>query len=118
MQNFDIFYPSGPVMVRNWVKLKLVKLYRHFSRYNFEKLIRTLMNNKEKRLVNISTQTGVSNWLTVLPITEFGFESSKQQIWDSMRLRYGLKICNLPTSCSCGSKFDIQYSMSCKNVAS
>ena len=32
------------------------------------------MNNKEKRLVDISTLTGVSNWLTVLPITEFGFE--------------------------------------------
>ena len=47
------------------------------------------MNNKEKRLVDISTLTGVSNWLTVLPITEFGFELSKQQFWDSIRLRYG-----------------------------
>ena len=35
------------------------------------------MNDKEKRAVDISTPTGVSNWLTVLPITEFGFESSK-----------------------------------------
>ena len=24
------------------------------------------------------------------------------------------KTCNLPTSCPCGSTFDIQYSMSCK----
>ena len=46
------------------------------------------MNNKEKRLVDISTLTGVSNWLTVLPITEFGFELSKQQFCDSIRLRY------------------------------
>ena len=30
------------------------------------------MNDKEKRLVDISTQTGVSNWLTVLQITGFG----------------------------------------------
>ena len=29
----------------------------------------TEMNDKEKHLVNISTQTGVLNWLTVLPIT-------------------------------------------------
>ena len=35
------------------------------------------MNDKENRAVDISTPTGVSNWLTVLPITEFGFESSK-----------------------------------------
>ena len=34
----------------------------------------TEMNDKEKRTVDISTLTGVSNWLTVLPITEFGFE--------------------------------------------
>ena len=32
------------------------------------------MNDKEKRLVDISTLTGVSNWLTVLPIPELGFE--------------------------------------------
>ena len=43
--------------------------------------------NKEKRRVDISTLTGVSNWLTVLPITEFGLELHKQQFWDSRRLR-------------------------------
>ena len=32
------------------------------------------MNGKEKRFVDISALTGVSNWLTVLPITEFGFK--------------------------------------------
>ena len=62
----------------------------------------------------MSTQTGVSNCLTVLPITEFGFEFSKQQFWDLIRLRYGWEICNLPTSCSCISKFDIKHSMSFK----
>ena len=34
------------------------------------------MNDKEKRLGDISTRTGVSNWFTVLPFTEFGFELS------------------------------------------
>ena len=46
------------------------------------------INNKEKRLENISTLIGVSNWLTVLLITEFGLELSNQQFWDSIRLRY------------------------------
>ena len=31
IQNFDIFYPSGPAMVHIWVKLKLVKFYRYNS---------------------------------------------------------------------------------------
>ena len=46
------------------------------------------MNDKEKGLVDISTLIGVSNWLTVLPIGEFGFKLSKQQLWDSIRLQY------------------------------
>ena len=61
------------------------------------------MNDKEKRLVGISTLTGVSNWLTVISITEFGFELSQHQFWDSIRLLYGCEISNLPTSCPCGS---------------
>ena len=72
------------------------------------------MNEKEKRLVKISTEKGASNRLTMLPITEHGFELSKQQLWDSVSLRYGWEITNLPTFCPCGSKFDIQHSMSCK----
>ena len=68
------------------------------------------MNDEEQRLADISTKTGFSNWL-VFPITEFWFELSHQQLWDWIRLQYGWDISNLP--CPCGSKFDIQYSMSC-----
>ena len=49
-----------------------------------------------------------------MPITEHGFEQSKQQLWDQVRLRYGWEIVNLPIFFPCGSKFDIQHSMSCK----
>ena len=68
------------------------------------------MDEKEKRLVKISTVKDLSNWLTMLSITEHSFELSKQQFWDSVRLRYGWETANLP----CGSKFDIQHSISCK----
>ena len=66
--------------------------------------------NEEKLLVKISTEKGVSDWFTMLPVTEHGFELSKQQLWDSVRLCYGWEI----TFCPCASKFDIQHSMSCK----
>ena len=73
------------------------------------------MNDKEKHIVHISALTKVSNWLTVLSIIEFGFNFSKQPSWDSIRLSYMVgKTCNLPTSCPCCCKFDIQHSMSCK----
>ena len=50
----------------------------------------------------------------MLPIAEYGFEMSKQHFWDSISLRYGWEISKLPTMCSCGSKFDMQHSMSFK----
>ena len=43
MQNFDTFWTSGPTMVGIRKKLKLVKFFRNFSWYNFEKLIWTLV---------------------------------------------------------------------------
>ena len=72
------------------------------------------MNDKEKCLVDISTLSGVSNWLKVLPVTEFGFELSKQPFWESIRLRYGWENIQSTNICTCGRKFNIQHSMSCK----
>ena len=53
-------------------------------------------------------------WLTALPISDIGFELSKQHFWDAIRLRYEWSISNLPTTCPCGSRFSIQHSMICK----
>ena len=54
MQNFEIFCPLGPTMVRIWAKLKLVNIYRIFSRYNFEKLIQTLVDKRYFRTRNVN----------------------------------------------------------------
>ena len=72
------------------------------------------MHGKEKVLVDLSTQIADPNWLAVLPITEFGFKLSKYRLWDSIKVRYGWETTDLPTTCPCGNKFDIQHSMSCK----
>ena len=72
------------------------------------------MSKISKLLLQLSIEKGVSNWLTILPIAEYGFELSKQQFWDSICLRYGWESSKLPTTCPCGSKFDIQHIMSCK----
>ena len=76
--------------------------------------LKETMSEKSKRLLQLSTEKGVSNWLTRLPIAGYGFELSKQQFWNSIYLRYGWEISKLSTTCPCGSKFDIQHSMSCK----
>ena len=72
------------------------------------------MNEKQTRLNDTNQEKGVSNWLTVLPLAQNGFTLNKEQFWDSIRIRYGWEIKNLPTTCVRGSKFTIDHSMSCK----
>ena len=65
-------------------------------------------------LLQLSTGKSVSNRLTMLHIAEYRFELSKQHFWDSVSLRHRWEISKLATMCLCGSKFDIQQTMSCK----
>ena len=47
----------------------------------------------------------MSNWLTALPIRDFGFELST----DAICLRYGWSIANVTTTCPCGGRFSVQH---------
>ena len=90
-------------------KIKLEIKNKKENTYKYIEHLKDDMSEKSKRLLQLSTEKGVSNWLTVLPIAEHGFE---QQFWDSTGLRHGWEISKLPT-CPCGSKFDT-HSMGCK----
>ena len=57
------------------------------------------ISEKSKRPLQLNTEKAVSNWLTMLPIAEYGSELSKQQFWDSICLRYGWEISTFPTTC-------------------
>ena len=76
--------------------------------------IKKYLSEKSKRLLDVSLKNGVSNWLTALPISDFGFELLKQHFSDAIHLRYGWSIANLSTTCPCGTRFSIQHCMSCK----
>ena len=49
-----------------------------------------------------------------MPISDFGFELSKQHFYDAIRLRYERSIANSPITYPCCSRFSIQHCMSCK----
>ena len=66
------------------IKNEKENTYKHIMEH-----LKDNMSEKSKRLLQLSTEKGVSNWLTMLPIAEYGFELSKQQFWDSISLRYG-----------------------------
>ena len=57
---------------------------------------------------------GASSWLTALPLEEMGFTLNKEEFRDALRLRYNLKLEDLPTWCACGQRFDVVHALSCK----
>ena len=98
--------------------IKIIRLEMKSEKENtYKHIMEHLKDNtseKLKRLLQLSTEKGVSSWLSMSPIGDYGFELSKQQFWDSVSLRYGWEISKLPTTCPCRTKFDIQHSVSCK----
>ena len=76
--------------------------------------LRTQLDEIQRRLNDVTQEKGVSNWLKAYPISDQGYDLNKQQFWSCVCLRYGWRLTNIPSICSCGSNVDIQHAMSCK----
>ena len=44
---------------------------------------------------------------------ELGYEFNKKQFHDAKRIRYNWTISKLPSTCVCGSRFDVPLALSC-----
>ena len=60
-----------------------------------------------KRPIELASEKGVSNWLTVLPLQEHNFSLHKTAFHDTVVLRYGWDPARLPLHCACGTKFTV-----------
>ena len=76
--------------------------------------LRGKMPYMEIRLNDIAREQGSSSWLTVLLIKRLGFDLSKSDFWDAVRLRYGLPLKRLPNNCGCSKPYNVQHAISCK----
>ena len=72
------------------------------------------MSQQDGRRIHENLQKGVSNWLTTLPLKDHGFDLTKQEFRDAIKLRYGWALDRLPTTCVCGLRFDVPHALSCK----
>ena len=72
------------------------------------------MSQHDGRRAQENCQKGVSNWLTSLPLKNHGFDLTKQEFRDAIKLRYGWALDRTPMTCVCGSKFDVNHALSCK----
>ena len=85
----------------------------HHHNEELQKLRYTL-SDKQKRLNELNREQGASSWLTTIPLSEEGYDLTKQLFWDLIRIRYGWTLTRLPSNCECGNKFDVQHALSCK----
>ena len=68
------------------------------------------------RQVEQARDKGASSWLNAIPYEEHGFCLNKQEFRDSIRLRYNMRLKDLPVRCGCRNEelFSIEHALSCK----
>ena len=66
-----------------------------------------------KRSIELASENGASNWLSVLPLQEYNFSLHKTAFHDAVALRYGWDPARLPQHCACGTKFTVEHSFTC-----
>ena len=49
-----------------------------------------------------------------MPLVDQGLALNKQDLRDSLRLRYNLPLVGLTSQCVCGNKFTVGHALSCK----
>ena len=69
---------------------------------------------KLHRLINAAGEKGASAWLSALPLQRLGYVLNKQEFRDSIALRYGWPIKDMPKFCACGKNNSIDHALSCK----
>ena len=81
-------------------KLKTkIKTEREHIHKNVLNTLQNYLKENQLCLNSINREKGVSSWLTSYPISDHGFDLTKQQFWDSLRLRYGWVLPNMPSTC-------------------
>ena len=92
--------------------MKLIKMQHHNE--ELQKL-RSTLSDKQKGLNESNREQGASSLLsTTIPPSEEGYGLTKKLLWDLICIRYIWTLTILPSSCECGTKFDIQHALSCK----
>ena len=76
--------------------------------------IRSKLPEEKIKLNDINQEPGASTWLSTLPLKEEDYVFTKQEFWDLINIRFGWPISRLPSECSCGAKYSLQHSISCK----
>ena len=70
---------------------------------------------KAKRAVELTSEKGSSNWLTMIPLKELDYNLNKKEFRDAIKLRYDWEITDTPMICACGVQFSVDHAMVCQH---
>ena len=90
-----------------------VRQLKHQKQFSIATELRPNLPAHLKYAMDLAQEKGASNWLTILPIEEFGFFLHKGAFRDAIALRYGWQPQYLPSNCSCGKPFSVDHALSC-----
>ena len=76
-----------------------IKTERENIHKNVLNTLQNRLNENQVRLNSINREKGVSSCLTSNPISDHGFDLTKQQFCDSLRLRTCLVLPNMSSTC-------------------
>ena len=71
------------------------------------------MSPEPLRANYLAKMRGASSWLTTFPLKSENFDLNKREFYDALNLRYRWTPKNLPSTCPCGKRFDVDHAMSC-----
>ena len=78
--------------------------------------LKQIVPRNTKRALELAQEKGCSVWLTVLPLQEQGFNLTKREFRDAVKLRYDWPFDDIPSVCACGENFTVDHAMVCKRV--
>ena len=90
---------------------------RQMKRQHYSNEASQLFNTLPSSLqysMKLAQEKGASNWLTALPVEEFGFALHKGAFRDALALRYGWPPLYAPSHCVCGESFSTSHALSCR----
>ena len=76
--------------------------------------VKNSLPTKAKRAVELATEKGSSNWLTVIPLKELDYNLNKKEFRDAIKLRYDWEIMDTPIIGACGVQFSVDHATVCQ----
>ena len=76
--------------------------------------VKTSLPTGTKRAVELASEKGASNWLTVIPIKDLNFNLNKREFRGGIKLRYDWEITDTAKVWVCGDQFNVDHAMVCR----